>query len=358
MKAAIFRGPHQDMTIEDIEIDEPWAHEVVVKTAASGVCHSDLLFVDGHATWPTPAVLGHEGAGVVESVGSEVTYVQPGDHVIVTGIAFCGQCDECLGGYPSRCLQRPLRRRSQAPRLSLDGTRVLALTQVGSFAEKMLVPDTGVVKIPEDFPFEAACLMGCGVITGLGAVFRAAKVEPGTTVAVFGAGGVGLSAIQGARIAGARQIIAVDLNEEKLQRAHEFGATDTVNASEEADPVAAIKGLTGRGAHYAFEAIGNPVTASQTLKSIRAGGTATIIGAVTQPWTMEPGMLGEDRKLIHAFMGQTRNRIDMPAYIEMYQKGILKLDELITRRGRLEDVNQAFDDQREHVGARTVLNFD
>ena len=214
MRAAIYHGANQPMPIEDVEVDDPWPREVLVRTAASGVCHSDLMFVDGIGQWPTPGILGHEGSGVVEAVGADVTYVQPGDRVIVTGVVFCGACEECLSDNSHRCLNRPRRRRHETPRLTLNGESVLALTNVGSFAEYMLVPEAGVVKLPDDVPLDTACLVGCGVITGLGAVFRAAELKPGTTAAVFGLGGVGLSAVQGARIAGASRIIAVDLTDE------------------------------------------------------------------------------------------------------------------------------------------------
>ena len=359
MRAAIFHGANQPMPIEEVEVDDPWPREVLVRTAASGVCHSDLMFVEGIGQWPTPAILGHEGSGVVEAVGSDVTYVQPGDRVVVTAVVFCGGCEECLSDNPHRCLNRPRRRRTDPPRITLDGEGVLALTNVGSFAEYMLVPDAGVVKLPDDVPLETACLFSCGVITGLGAVFRSAELKPGTTAAVFGLGGVGLSVVQGARIAGASRIIAVDLTEEKLERARGLGATDTVNASE-VDPVEAIRDLTeGRGVHYSFEAIGTKPTAEQAFASLREGGTASIIGAgITEPVELPPHLLIQDRRIQGVFMGRTRSRVDIPRYIELYRQGQLKVDEMVTRRARLEDLDQAFDDQRAHVGARTILLFD
>ena len=360
MRAAIYHGANQPMPIEDVEVDDPWPREVLVRTAASGVCHSDLMFVDGIGQWPTPGILGHEGSGLVEAIGADVTYVQPGDRVIVTGVVFCGACEECLSDNSHRCLNRPRRRRHETPRLTLNGESVLALTNVGSFAEYMLVPEAGVVKLPDDVPLETACLLGCGVITGLGAVFRAAELKPGTTAAVFGLGGVGLSAVQGARIAGASRIIAVDLTDEKLERARLLGATDVVNASEVDDPVEAIRDLTeGRGVHYSFEAIGTRATAEQAFACIREGGTASIIGAgISAPLQIPPNLLIQDRRIQGVFMGRTRSRVDIPRYFELYRQGKLKLDEMVTRRGRLEDLDQAFEDQRAHVGARTILLFD
>ena len=279
--------------------------------------------------------------------------------MIVTGVVFCGACEECLSDNPHRCLNRPRRRRHETPRLTLNGESVLALTNVGSFAEYMLVPEAGVVKLPDDVPLDTACLVSCGVITGLGAVFRAAELKPGTTAAVFGLGGVGLSAVQGARIAGASRIIAVDLTDEKLERARLLGATDVVNASE-VDPVEAIRDLTeGRGVHYSFEAIGTRATAEQAFACIRAGGTASIIGAgISAPLEIPPNLLIQDRRIQGVFMGRTRSRVDIPRYFELYRQGKLKLDEMVTRRGRLEDLDKAFEDQRAHVGARTILLFD
>src|SRR3990170_691679 len=205
MKAALFHGPHQQLTIEQIDIDKPMAREIVVKTIASGVCHSDLHFVEGLYPFPAPAVLGHEAAGVVEEVGEHVSYVQPGDHVIACLSVFCGACEQCMTGHPNRCTNLSNQRApSMPPKLSQSGTTVHQFANISSYAEKMLLHENAVVKIREDFPLDRAALIGCGVLTGVGAALNTAKVAPGSTVAVFGAGGVGLAAIQGALIAGAR----------------------------------------------------------------------------------------------------------------------------------------------------------
>jgi len=232
VKAALFHGVHQPLVIEDVEIGEPMAREIIVRTVASGVCHSDLHFIEGLWPFPPPAVLGHEAAGIVEDVGDQVTYVKPGDHVIACLSVFCGHCEQCLTGHPNRCSNPETRRgRNDPPRLSQNGNPVNQFINISSFAEKMLLHENAVVKIREDMPLEAAALIGCGVMTGVGAALNTAKVEPGSTVAVFGAGGVGLAALQGARIAGARQIIAVDVVESKLATARELGATHSVDAS-------------------------------------------------------------------------------------------------------------------------------
>src|SRR5271163_5267243 len=258
MKAAIFHGPKQPLTIEQVDIDDPRDHEVLVKTAASGVCHSDLHFVDGLYPYPAPAILGHEAAGIVEEVGKQVTYVKPGDHVIACLSVFCGYCDQCMSGHPNRCANKAATQRAanDKPRLSQKGKPINQFLDVSSYCEKMLLHENAIVKIREDIPLDRAALIGCGVTTGVGAVLRTAKLEPGSTVAVFGAGGVGLAAIQGARIAGARKIIAIDMFEGKLAMAKRLGATDTVDSSH-SDAVEAIREMTGgAGVDYSFEAIG------------------------------------------------------------------------------------------------------
>ena len=238
MKAAVFHGVNQPLTIEDIDIDEPGDYEVLVRTAAAGVCHSELHMVEGHSPVPPPAVLGHESAGVVERVGSRVRYVQPGDHVIARG-TFCGHCEMCLTGHLNVCTSRPGRSADDPPVMSWNGQR---LNQWGSnifgWSEQMLLHENGVVKIADEMPLDAAALLGCAVITGFGAVMRTAQVEAGSSIAVFGCGGIGLSAIQGGVVSGCQRVIAVDLLDSKLEVAREFGATHTINGSKE-DPVAA-----------------------------------------------------------------------------------------------------------------------
>ena len=265
-----------------------------------------------------------------------------------------------MSGYPSRCLSRPARGADEPSRLRWRGQPVAQLTNVSSFAELMLVPDTGVVKIPPEIALDAACLVGCGVITGLGAVFHAARLEPGATAAVFGLGGVGLSAVQGARIAGARTIVAVDVVAAKLETARALGATHTIDVTREDEPGRAIRELTGGGVDHAFEAIGLPQTAREAFLALRRGGTATIIGAFSRDAVLEipAQMLTGDRVLQGVTMGRTRSRVDIPRYIALYQQGRLKLDELISRRGRLEDVNDAFRAMVSGEVSRSVLLFD
>ena len=359
-KAAVFNAVQEPLTIEEIDIATPIDREVLVRTAASGVCHSDLHFIEGLYPMPNRAVLGHEAAGVVEAVGPNVTEVVPGDHVIACLSVFCGHCDYCLTGRTHLCSQRPVRTREMPPRLSQNGQMLTQFASIGSYAEQMLLHENGIVKIDKDFPFAQAALIGCGVTTGVGAAMKTARVTPGSTVAVFGAGGVGLSAIQGARIAGARMIIAVDMVEHKLQTARDVGATHGIDASL-GDPVDQIRELTaGQGVDFSFEAIGLKVAAEQAWQAIRAGGTATIIGMIPIGQKVEiPGNeFLREKKIQGSSMGSNSFKVDMPQYIEFYRQGRLKLDEMITKTRPLEEINEAFSDMKNGAVARSVIMFD
>ena len=257
--AAVFRQVREPLTIEQVEVDKPWGREVLVRTAATGVCHSDLHVVDGVGRFPLdrPIVLGHEGAGIVEAIGAEVTTVKPGDHVVACLSGFCGSCLQCLSGHPNLCtggiVTRP---ESAAPRLSQHGRPFRQFIGISSYAEKMLLHENSIVRIDPELPLDKAALVGCGVLTGVGAALRSSGLEAGQTVAVFGCGGVGLSIVQGARIGGARQIIAVDQFDGKREMATRAGATHFVNSAED-DPVKAVRALTGgAGVDHAFEAVG------------------------------------------------------------------------------------------------------
>ncbi|MEO8458041.1 MAG: Zn-dependent alcohol dehydrogenase [Chloroflexota bacterium] len=359
MKAAVFRGPHQPLTIEDVEVDKPARREVLVKTVASGVCHSDLHFVEGLWMFPPPAVLGHEASGMVEAVGEDVTDFQVGDHVIACLSVFCGHCNDCLTGHPNRCANPETKRApNETPRLSQDGKPVNQFLNVSSYAEKMLLHENAIVKIRDDVALDIVALIGCGVLTGVGAALNTARVEPGSTVAVFGTGGVGLAAIQGARIAGARRIIAVDVVESKLGFAREMGATDSVDASDR-DAVQAIREMTGGGVDYSFEAVGMKKTAEQAFECLNNGGTATVIGMLPMMEKVElPAMLLlSERKMQGSIMGSNRFRVDIPRYIDFYLQGRLHLEEMVSRRVQLEDVNEAFRAMKAGEVARSVIVF-
>jgi len=303
MKAAVFHGPKLPLSIEDIEIDKPQDREVLIKTVASGVCHSDLHFVEGLYPYPAPAVLGHEAAGIIEEVGKQVTYVKPGDHVICCLSVFCVNCEQCMSGHPNRCSNKQATQRNPAdkPRISQKGKPVFQFLDISSYCEKMLLHENAVVKIRDDFPLDRAALIGCGVTTGVGAVLNTAKIEPGSTVAVFGAGGV----------------------------------------------------------DYSFEAIGLKKAAEQAFNSLKAGGTATVIGMIPvgQKVEIDGYMFLTERKLQGSNMGSNRFRIDMPKYIDFYLQGRLNLDDMISQRRKLEDVNDAFRAMKAGEVARTVLMF-
>jgi S-(hydroxymethyl)glutathione dehydrogenase / alcohol dehydrogenase len=359
MKAAVFHGAHKPLTIENVEIDKPLGREVLVRTVASGVCHSDLHFVDGFYPFPTPAILGHEAAGIVEAVGPQINEFKAGDHVIACLSVFCGACDYCLTGKTHLCQTRPARKKDEPPKLTWNGQPVNQFANLSAYAEKMLVHENGLVKVRDDMPLDRGALIGCGVTTGVGAVLNTARVEAGATVAVYGAGGVGLAVIQGARIAGAGMIIAVDVFESKLAKAKELGATHTVDSSK-VDPVKAIRELTNGGVEYAFEAIGLKKAAEQCFECIRPGGTATVIGMIPvgQKLELEGSVFLREKRIQGCSMGSNRFKVDMPKYVDFYQRGLLRLDEMITRRGRLEDVNEAFRAMKAGEVARTVLMFE
>jgi S-(hydroxymethyl)glutathione dehydrogenase / alcohol dehydrogenase len=360
MKAAVLREVNKPLSIEEVSHGKPAPREVLVRTVAAGVCHSDLHFQNGSYPYPLPSVLGHESAGIVEAVGSDVTYVKPGDHVITCLSAFCGHCEPCLTGHMSLCDREDLDRKpDEPPRLSVDGAPIYQFLNLSSFAERMLVHEHAIVKIRPDMPLDRAALIGCGVTTGVGAVIHTASVEPGTTVAVIGCGGVGLSCINGAAIAGAGRIIAIDAVASKLDLARKFGATDVINAKEK-DAVGEVQAMTSGGVHYSFEAIGLKTTTEQAFRMLRKGGTATIIGMIPVGTMIElhgPEFLFE-RKIQGSNMGSNRFRVDMPRFVDFYLAGKLHLDDMISGRVKLNDVNDAMQALTKGEVARSVIMFD
>ena len=360
MKAAVLYEPNTPLKIEELDLNEPGPGEVLVKLMASGVCHSDWHIVKGDWTYHVlPTVLGHEGAGVVEEVGHNVSSVKPGDHVILSWKPSCGVCEMCQKGWPNLCDRSPVV--SSKPSVRGTGAVINQLAGLGTFANYTVVPEVAAVPIDKDIPFAQAALVGCGVTTGVGAALNTAQVQPGSTVAVFGSGGVGLNCIQGAAIANASTIIAVDLLDNKLEMAREFGATDTVNASRE-DPVERIKELTGgQGAHYAFEAIGlaaEPFV--QSIQCTRKRGITVWVGhaPVNTPVTIDARELMPEKSVIGSMYGTARPQIEFPRLLNLYKSGKLKLDELITRRFPLEEVNAAFEVLGRGEVARSVLTLD
>jgi S-(hydroxymethyl)glutathione dehydrogenase/alcohol dehydrogenase len=360
MKAAVLREVGKPLQIEEVKINKPGPHEVLIRTAAAGVCHSDLHFIEGSYPHPLPAVLGHESAGVVEAVGPEVRTVKPGDHVITCLSAFCGHCEFCLGGRMSLCVSPETRRDpDEEPRLSSDKGPMLQYLNLSSFAEQMLIHEHACVAIRPDMPLDRAALIGCGVMTGVGAVFHTSKVQPGETVAVIGLGGVGLAAVNGAAIAGASRIIGIDMSPGKENMAKAFGCTDFICAKD-TDVVKEVIELTKGGVHHSFEAIGLAKTAEQSFNMLRRGGTANIIGMIPVGQTvnlMGAAFLGEKR-IQGSLMGSNRFPVDMPRLVDFYMAGKLKLDDMISRRLPIEDVNSAFDEMKRGEVARSVIVFD
>ena len=361
MKAAVFRGVGRPMEIEEVALDKPGPREVLVRSVATGLCHSDLHFIDGHFLTPTPTILGHETAGIVEQVGEGVIGLAPGDRVIACLSVFCGHCRHCVAGRPYACQSGETERPAGAPpRLSQEGAAVHQFYNLSAFAEQLLVHEHALVKIVRDeMPLDRAALIGCGVTTGVGAVLNTARVEAGATVAVIGCGGVGLAAVNGARIAGAGRILAVDVLPEKLALARTLGATDCVDASS-VDPVEAVMELTKGGVDYAFEALGRTRTIEQAFEMLAPCGTATVIGMVSETAKVSilANALLSDRRLIGSNMGSNRFRLDMPRYVGFYLDGRLKLDHLLGERIALKDVNAGFETLRGGGRSRSVILFD
>jgi len=358
MKAAVLYAPNQPLQIEEIEVEDPQANEVLIKTAATGVCHSDLHFMEGKWMCPMPVVLGHESAGVVEKVGPGVTNVKPGDRVVVAFVQSCGQCDRCTTGRPNLCSNTQSLNRMG--RIKLNGQPMFQFAGMSAFAQYQLVSAKACVLVPDAVPMEVAALIGCSVMTGVGAVSNTVKLQVGQTVAVVGCGGVGLNIIQGARLAGASRIIAVDMLESKLAAAREFGATDVVDASK-GNAVEAVQQLTGGGVDYAFEAIGLMKTAQQCFEMAKRGGQAVIVGMLplgeqlTIP-NAAISFLGE-KGMVGSYYGSTRQTYDMPWLMELYRQKRLKIDELITKRWELNQINEAYESLKGGEVNRSVIMF-
>ncbi|MGD8860226.1 MAG: Zn-dependent alcohol dehydrogenase [Myxococcales bacterium] len=348
------------ISIEEVTLDPPKTHEVKIKMAAAGVCHSDLSALNGTIPQPFPLVLGHEGAGVVEEVGEGVTHVQPGDHVVMSFVPNCGRCFHCVRGEAFLC-QMPAGgfMLDGTARLKLDGKPLSAFCSLGNMAEHVVCPSINVVKIGKQFPLKVAALVGCGVTTGVGAAINTARVEPGSTVAVFGCGGVGISTIQGARIAGAARIFAVDLSEEKLTLAKEFGATDVVHGEGAAKAI--MKATGGIGVDYAFECIGIGAVVDEASKATRRGGTTVVVGVGKLTDTIKVNALAfplSGKALLGCMFGSANPQHDFPRLLDLYESGKLDLEGMVTRSYTIEEAAQAFSDLEKGVNARGVISFE
>ncbi len=361
MKAAVLIKPGTPLEIEVLSISKPGPHEVLIRTAACGLCHSDLHFIDGAYPHPLPAVPGHEAAGIVEAVGSEVRTVKVGDAVVTCLSAFCGHCEYCVTGRMSLCLGGETRRSPKdAPRLSrADGSVVNQMLNLSAFAEQMLIHEHACVKINPDMPLDRAAVIGCAVTTGAGAIFNACKLTPGETVTVVGCGGVGLATINAAKIAGAGRIIAADPIPEKRALALKLGATDVIDATAEG-AAAQIVEMTGGGVDHAIEAVGRPASANLAVSVLRRGGTATILGMM--PLAEKVGLSAMDllsgKKLQGAIMGGNRFPVDIPRLVDFYLRGLLDLDSIIAETIPLSGINDGFEKMKKGDSARSVIVFD
>jgi NDMA-dependent alcohol dehydrogenase len=364
MKAAVLYETGRPLVIEEVELDPPKEREVRVRVQAAGICRSDLHFMKGEAIIALPAVLGHEGAGIVEETGPGVTSVKPGDHVVLSFVPYCGRCHFCLSGRANLCDAHG----ATGPFL-FDGTtrlhtgdqRIHHMGKVACFAQQNVVPETGCVVIPDSIPWPQAAFIGCCAPTGIGAAVYAAGVTPGSSVAVVGCGGVGMNVLQGARLQGAGMIIAVDMDEGKLGFSRHFGATHMVNASER-DPVAAVKELTeGRGADFTFEAFGSAETIEVAYKAARKGGTIVVVGLA--PVGDKAGidaveLVRMEKTLKGSYYGSTRPALDMLTIVDLYQSGKIDLDSLVGKSYALDEINEAYEDlERGTLGRGVITSF-
>lgn len=356
---AIVAEALDEFGLAEVDLDMPKAGEVLIKMKATGVCHSDLSVVNGTIATPMPVVLGHEGAGIIEDVGPGVTNVEPGDHVAISFVPSCGSCFHCLRREAYLCNASPQDGNlfDGTTRVHRDGKDVFVMSFCGLMAEYAVVPSACVIAIEKDVDFKAAALVGCGVSTGVGAVIHTAKVEPGATVAVFGCGGVGLNIVQGARLAGASKIIAVDLSAAKMEIARKFGATHCIDPGR--DAVKQIRSMTdGLGVDYAFESVGIGKLVEDCVKASRRGGHIVIvgIGRLEDKYSIRhPIMVFTSKTLMGSNYGGTNFRTDFPMYLDLYRQGKLELDALVSKTYRLEEAVEAFEDLEKGVNARGVI---
>jgi Zn-dependent alcohol dehydrogenase len=364
IRAAVVPVTNQ-LSIETIELDPPRAGEVLVRTVAAGVCHSDLHTLRGQLRAQPPLVLGHEGAGVVEQVGPGVTRVKVGDRVLVNWLPACESCEMCLEGRPNLCERLASTTFSG---LMLDGTSRLRTVggqmlkhylSASSMAEYMVLSEASAIPFPADVPFEIAAIIGCAVVTGAGAAFNTARVRAGRAAAVIGCGGVGLSAILGCRAAGCHPIIAIDVMDEKLEFARKMGATATIN-SRNLDLVETLKSMTRLGPEYVFDSVGSLHTIPQALKAVRPGGSAVVVGlhAAREDVPVSAGNLVlQNKRLLGSFFGSARPRLDLPMLVELYRAGRLPLDQLISKRYPLDRLPEAFQDMETGSAGRGIIVF-
>ena len=363
-RAAVLNRVGEPLAIDRLDMAPLAPGDVLVKVRASGLCHTDLEVIQGSLAYPLPIVLGHEGAGVVEAVGSAVASVKPGDHVICSWNPHCGHCFYCERAVPILC--EPFTRHQPngrlldgTTRMSRDGETVHHYSVTSTHAEYTVVPESGAIAIPKEMPFDRACIIGCGVMTGVGAVVRKARVEAGASVLVIGCGAVGLNALQGARLVGAGTVIAADVGAAKLERAKSFGATHVVDAAA-ADAVAQVRALTGgRGADHVIEAAGHPAAFRLSVEAARPAGQVVWLGKVNvdHDVSFRWGSLMGEKRIVRSSYGDALPKRDFPWLCSLWLDGKLELDALITRRIGLDEINDGFADLAKGAGIRTVIEF-
>ena len=360
MQAAILYKHNSPLVVENLDLNEPAEGEVLVKIKAAGICHSDWHVIKGDWPWVAlPTILGHEVSGIVEDVGKNVLTLKPGDHVILTWKPGCGECEMCIQGHPAVCDKIPVT--NALPKIQGSGSIVNKLVGLGGFGTYTVIPEHAAVPVDQDVPFPQKAIVGCAVTTGVGSVINTAKVIPGSSVAIFGCGGVGLNCIQGANLAGATTIIAVDLLSDKLEMAKQFGATHVINASKE-NPVEIIREFTdGQGVHYAFEAIGvAELPMVQSVQCTRRRGITVWVGAPpsNMPVTLDARDLVLEKSIIGSYYGSSRPHLDFSRILRLYKNGKLQLDQLISKTYPLEKINDAFEALSKGEVARSVISFD
>lgn len=362
MKAAVLYEIDTPLKLEDVTLDDPQENEILVKLEATGVCHSDLHYMKGDIPLPVPFVPGHEGAGIVEKVGPCVTTVKPGDHVILMVAISCGKCSYCLSGRPTLCVENlPIQMMATLPgggvRLHKGEQAINHLFGLACFAEKVVVHKRSAVKIREDAPMDVVCLLGCAAGTGIGAVINATKAKPGESIAIFGCGGVGMSAVIGAKLVGAK-VIAIDTLDSKLKKAKELGVDYVINASQD-DPQVKITEILGGGADYAIECIGKVDVIAQALNCIRSGGLLIIVGMppLVDMLTIPPFQFLMGKTITGSIQGDIVAPVDIPRYVNLFMEGKLPIDKLITRTYKLEQINEAFEALKKGEVIRSVIKY-
>jgi len=359
MKALVLNAIGHGFDLEDIEIAPPIGREVLVEVRASGLCHTDLLFATHAGFAPTPAVLGHEVAGVVAAIGPDVGQIHVGDHVVGSLAQSCGACARCLSGRSFQCShpELTLRRSTDAPRLSRGGAGVFQGFGLGGFAERALIHENQLAVVPKELPFAQAALLGCGVVTGAGSVLNTASVKAGDSVVIFGAGGVGLNAVSGARIAGASKVVVIDIEAKRLEAARRFGATDVIDSTR-TNPVDAVRGLLPAGADHVFDFVGLKLVSEQGLEMLGVGGGLYLIGVSRPDVDVAVNIvkaIGGQKRVFGVNFGSTNAKHDIPTYADLYIQGRMNLDDLVSRTISLREVNDGYAALRDGSLNRVVV---